>query len=308
MPRPPEPQLATVLIADAGQWSGKALESVLSDALYQVAHVRTAAELLAAVRRHTPDVIFVSTKLPGGTPAELADRLRAEPQCGPTVPIIVTSAEHMPRSARMEALEAGAWLTLTYPFDAEELLAQLDCYVAARRRFTEVTEESFVDEATELYSRRGLQHRGQELQALALRHRQPIACVVFAPVPAPEATNRDEATLEEAVRLWGKALRVAGRRSDAVGRYGPAKFAVIAPNTGTEAATGMARRLGAVLRSAGTQDGRRRYDIRAGYEVVEDPIAAPMEVNELLEHAERAVGEAQRSDSGDWILPYGSEG
>ena len=296
-----------VLIADASDWSARALESVLSAVEYTVIQLSTAAEVLAAVRRRTPDLIFLSTRLPGGTPAELAAELRADPRCGPSVPIIVTSAEHMLRGTRLAALKAGAWLTLTYPFDAEELLAQLDAYVAARQCFTRATEESFVDQATGLYSRPGLQRRAQELQALALRHRQPMACVVFAPLPTPEATARDEAPLEEAVRLWGKALKVAGRRSDAVGRYGPTEFAVIAPNTGAEAATGMARRLAAVLRSASTRDGRQRYDIRAGYEAVEDMVQTPMDAEELLGHASRAAAEARKSNSGEWMLAYGTE-
>jgi GGDEF domain-containing protein len=90
-----------------------------------------------------------------------------------------------------------------------------------------------------------------------------------------------------------------------VGRYGPTEFAVIAANTGAEAATGMAKRLGAVLRSAGTQDGRRRYKVRAGIEALEDPVATPMEVEELLEHASRALAQARRDESGGWMRRYG---
>jgi PleD family two-component response regulator len=301
----PTHQRPSVLIADPGEWSARSLESVLSEELYRVTRVGTADALFAAVRGSTPDLIFLSTRLPGGAPAELVAALRADPCCGPSVPIIVTSTEHLPRGARLEALEAGAWLTITYPFDAEELLALLDAYLAARRSYTEATQKSFVDQTTELYSRRGLQQRGQEVQALAMRHQQPMACVVFTPVPTHEATAQGETPMEEAVRLWGKALKVAGRRSDALGRYGPTEFAVIAPNTGADAATGMAKRLAAVLRSAGTLDGRQRYDVRAGYEAVEDPVATPIEASELLEHAARAAGEARADRSGGWMRRYG---
>jgi diguanylate cyclase (GGDEF)-like protein len=294
-----------VLIADASEWSARALDSVLSAGRYEVTQVSTAAEVLADVRRRTPDLIFLSTRLHEGTAVDLTATLREVPGCGPRVPIIVISTEHMSRATRLAALEAGAWLTLTYPFDAEELLAQLDAYIAARRSITQLEEASLIDSKTDLYSRRGLERRGQELQALAMRHRQPMSCVVFAPLTTPEATARHRATLEEAVRLWGKALKVAGRRSDAVGRYGPTEFVVIAPNTGAEAATGMAKRLGAVLRSASTRNGRQQYDIRAGYEAVEDPVATPMDVNELLQHALRAVGEARTDNSGEWVRRYG---
>jgi diguanylate cyclase (GGDEF)-like protein len=294
-----------VLIADPGEWSARALESVLSASEYIVIQVSTAAQVLAAVRRRTQDLIFLSTRLHEGTAVDLTATLREDPACGPGVPIIVISTEHMSRATRLAALEAGAWLTLTYPFDAEELLAQLDAYIAARRSITQLEDASLIDSETELYSRRGLERRGQELHALALRHRQPMACVVFVPLASPEAAAGDRASLEEAVRLWGKALKVAGRRSDAVGRYGPTEFAVIAANTGAEAATGMAKRLGAVLRSAGTQDGRRRYKVRAGIEALEDPVATPMEVEELLEHASRALAQARRDESGGWMRRYG---
>ncbi|MHC4108765.1 MAG: GGDEF domain-containing response regulator [Planctomycetota bacterium] len=300
-----QPTLA--LIADPGEWSARALESVLSAVEYTVIQVSTAAEVLAAVRHRTPDLIFVSTRLPGGTPAELAAELRTDPLCGPSVPIIVISTEHMSRATRLAALEAGAWLALTYPFDAEELLAQLDAYIAARRSITQLEDASLIDSETELYSRRGLERRARELHAQAQRHQEPLACVIFAPVPARAVPTQGAASMQEAVRLWGRALRVAGRQSDTIGRYGEADYAVLAPSTGADAAVNMARRLAAVLRSSATVHGQPRFEVRAGYEAVEDMVETPMEANELLEHASRALAQARRDESGGWMRRYGDQ-
>jgi diguanylate cyclase (GGDEF)-like protein len=177
------------------------------------------------------------------------------------VPIIVTSDERMSRGARLAALEAGAWLTLTYPFDAEELIAQLSAYAPARRSITQIEEASLVDPNTKLYSRQGLEQRARELHAQAGWHREPLACVIFTPVPTQGAV-----ALTEAVSLWGRALKAAGRQSDAIGRYGEAEFAVLAPNTNVDGVLTMARRLAAVLRSSSTVKGERRFEVQAGYE------------------------------------------
>jgi diguanylate cyclase (GGDEF)-like protein len=295
-----------VLIADASEWSARALDSVLSAGQYEVTQVSTAAEVLAGVRGRTPDLIFVSMRLHEGTAVDLTATLREEPGCGPGVPIIVISTEHMSRATRLAALEAGAWLTLTYPFDAEELLAQLDAYIAARRAITELEEASLIDSKTELYSRRGLERRARELHAQAQRHEEPLACVIFSAVPSREVPTQSAAELQEAVRLWGRALKVAGRRSDAVGRYGEADFAVLAPSTGTDAAVNMVRRLAAVLRSSSTVHGRPRFEVRAGYEAVEDLLQTPIEAGELLEHAASAVTAARKDISGQWMRRYGS--
>ena len=290
----------SVLIANAGEWSARALESVLAPAGYSITQVSTSADVLAVVRRRTPDLIFLSTRLRDGSGIDLTVTLREDLGCGPGVPIIVTSDERMSRGARLAALEAGAWLTLTYPFDAEELIAQLRAYAPARRSITQLEEASLIDPNTKLYSRQGLEQRARELHAQAGRHREPLACVIFTPVPTQGA-----AAVKEAVSLWGRALKTAGRQSDAIGRYGEAEFAVLAPNTDVDGALTMAHRLAAVLRSSSTVKGERRFEVRAGYEALEDIKRRPTQAEDLLQHAARALAGARSDDSGGWIRGNG---
>ncbi len=298
-PQPHPEGPPSVLIANPGEWSARALESVLSAAGYSITQISTSAEVRAAVRRRTPELIFLSTRLHDGSGIDLTAALREDPGCGPGVPIIVTSDERMSRGARLAALEAGAWLTLTYPFDAEELIAQLSAYAPARRSITQIEEASLVDPNTKLYSRQGLEQRARELHAQAGRHREPLACVIFTPVPTQGAV-----ALTEAVSLWGRALKAAGRQSDAIGRYGEAEFAVLAPNTNVDGVLTMARRLAAVLRSSSTVKGERRFEVQAGYDALDDITRRPTQAEELLQHAALALAGARSDDSGDWIRRY----
>ena len=80
---------------------------------------------------------------------------------------------------------------------------------------------------------------------------------------------------------------------------------MLAPSTDADAAVQMARRLGAVLRSTSTAHGEQRFDVRAGYEAVEDMLQTPIDAEELLRHASRALAEARTKPAGEWVRRYG---
>ena len=140
------------------------------------------------------------------------------------------------------------WEFLRHPFHAEEIGAKLDSYVRLKLDSDRARRDTSVADATGFYTVRGLALRAQELTLQAFHHAEPLACVALAPVAA-DGQNAD------AVDLLADVLRATGRRSDAIGRVGPAEFAVIAPGTDRTGAVLLAERLARGVTVAARQDG-----------------------------------------------------
>ena len=150
-------------------------------------------------------------------------------------PIVLIRADHPTRDEELEAVRAGAWELRGAPLDIEHLLLHLCAYMEAKLELDRVSEECLVDRVSGLYNHVGLVRRADELAALATRYGLALACVVFRPaekLPGRIASDR-----------LARVFRSVGRASDAVGRTGPAEFAVFAPAGTPSAAERLVRRL-----------------------------------------------------------------
>jgi diguanylate cyclase (GGDEF)-like protein len=306
--RPPE-----ALIIDNKDWSARALESVLKPAGFEVVRVPTGMKGVERARARPPDIVFINFHLPDGNGVGLCHILRDEPKIGHSIPIIVLGTGHSTRQQRLAALEAGAWEFLTYPFDAQELLLRIDQYVAAKFDIDRIKQESLVDELTDLYSLRGLERRATELQSLAFRHAEPLACVVLAPSfngseEELRSAGTDIEAIEAAVNQMARALKDKGRMSDAIGKIGRTEFAIIAPATNAEGAVLMARRLAAAIQAEAETRTGSHFRLRAGFEAVDNVREAQIEALDLLERAAIAMRRAQPNDEELWIESFDVDG
>jgi diguanylate cyclase (GGDEF)-like protein len=256
--------------------------------------------------------VFINFHLPDGNGVGLCHILRDEPKIGHSIPIIVLGTGHSTRQQRLAALEAGAWEFLTYPFDAQELLLRIDQYVAAKFDIDRIKQESLVDELTDLYSLRGLERRATELQSLAFRHAEPLACVVLAPTfngnGEETLSGTDIEAIEAAVNQMARALKDKGRMSDAIGKIGRTEFAIIAPATNAEGAVMMARRLAGAIQAEADRRTGSHFRIRAGFEAVDNVREAQIEALDLLERAAIAMRRAQPADDELWIESFDVDG
>jgi len=187
------------------------------------------------------------------------------------------------RETRLAALRAGAWECAAPPHDAEEILLKLHTFIGAKRETDRARSEGLLDTATGLYNRLGLARRARELGSQAFREHTALACVVivFDLEPGRLTANEDaESTLSRGVT----ELRSAARRSDILGRLGPAEFAVLAPGTNASGARRLAERLAEVVQN--TAPG---CTARCGYDAVENVGSAPIEPVQLLVRAAAAV-------------------
>jgi diguanylate cyclase (GGDEF)-like protein len=304
-----------VLIANDQEWSARSLESILGPNGYAVVRAYTGQQALERARTSQPDIIILDAQMPDIHGFEVCRALRSDPRFSSTTPIVITTSGPSGRTQRLEAYRAGAWEFLGQPLDGEALLLKLHTFLQSKRQVDLLREENLLDSGTGLYNMRGLARRAREIGSDAIRRREALACVVFAPESELETTD-DEAPEEELVRLSdqvGAVFRQVGRVSDAIGRLGPTEFAVIAPATGADGAVRLVNRLGGAVEATRipVRGGERSVRVKAGYCAVPDFAESPVDAVELLLRATTALrdlrsgGEADRIRAFEQVpLPY----
>lgn len=284
--RPPK-----VLIVNDQEWSARSVESIFAAEGYTVLKAFTGAQALLRAGETMPDVFILDRQLPDVDGVEICRRLRADPRFGTVTPIIITTAGQAGRTQRLEAFEAGAWDFIGQPIDGETLLLKVRTFLEAKRALDDVRAEAFLDEATGLYTRRGLALRAREIASEARRRNQAITCIVFsADAPALESAV---VTAESLVAEIGHFFRTSGRAADAVGRLGPLEFGVIAPATSEDGAAQMVERLEAAVASATRPlgDHTGRIKLRAGYFGIPNFAEAGVDPLTMIERAGAALRE-----------------
>jgi PleD family two-component response regulator len=282
--RPPR-----VLIASDQNHGLRRLEGFLGQHGYSILRLYAGGPVLERARDVEPDVIVLDARIADRDGLTLSRALRDDPNIGPSTPILLMTPGHPTPSDHLAALRAGIWELLPLPLNHDELLLALDGYVRARLEAERAPTEKVVDDLTGLYTAQGLARRARELISQASHHNTAAACVVFA--PALEAGGEPSADL---LQLVGRAFHAGGRRSDAIGRVGQGEFAVVAPGTDAVGAVKLAERFRRAVPTS---------ELRAGYEAVGNVRYRPVEPNDLLAHAARALQLAKAE--GKWIRAYG---
>lgn len=277
---PPTPiPTPVVLLASRDEVFARSLETVLAPAGYSVLRAYTARSARDQARRSRPDAVVLATDLEDPTGLELCRELRADGSVSASTPILLTEPGTATRQSRIEALRAGADQLWSQPMDTEEFALRLAVGVRAKRDADAARAGALVDARTAFWNQPGLLRCAEEMLAQMARMRAPITIAVLDPVwPAARA----DWDLGDRV---ADALRSSARHADAVGRLGPARFAVIAPRTSPASATPLAERL---------LEGVRRIvpggaeALRVGVASLEDAAIAPPAA-ELLARAIAAL-------------------
>jgi diguanylate cyclase (GGDEF)-like protein len=296
-----------VLIANDQEWSARSLESILGPSGYSVVRAYTGQQALERARTSQPDIIILDAQMPDMHGFEVCRALRSDPRFSSTTPIVITTSGPSGRTQRLEAYRCGAWEFLGQPLDGEALLLKLGTFLQSKRQVDILREENLLDSGTGLYNMRGLARRAREIGADALRRREALACVVFA--PETEMETDEDAPGEELLRLSdqvGTVFREVGRGSDAIGRLGATEFAVIAPATGPEGARRLVSRLGAAVEATRipVRGGERSVRVKAGYCAVPDFAEASVDAVELLLRATTALRDLKRGGEDERVRAF----
>jgi len=296
-----------VLIANDQEWSARSIESILGPNGYAVVRAYTGQQALERARSAQPDIIILDAQMPDMHGFEVCRAMRADSRFSVTTPIVITTSGPSGRTQRLEAYRAGAWEFLGQPLDGEALLLKLSTFLQSKQQVDVLREENLLDSGTGLYNMRGLARRAREIGADALRRREALACVVFA--PDDDDAGDEESPSEEQLRLSdqvGVVFRQVGRGSDAIGRLGPTEFAVIAPATGADGAVRLVNRLGDAVEATRipVRGGERSLRVKAGYCAVPDFAESAVDATELLLRATTALRDLRRTGEGDRIRAF----
>ena len=179
-----------VLIANDQEWSARSIESILGPNGYAVVRAYTGQQALERARTSQPDIIILDAQMPDMHGFEVCRALRSDPRFSATTPIVITTSGPSGRTQRLEAYRGGAWEFLGQPLDGEALLLKLATFLQSKQQVDVLREENLLDSGTGLYNMRGLARRAREIGADALRRREALACVVFAPETERRFGNR----------------------------------------------------------------------------------------------------------------------
>src|SRR5216117_1217173 len=255
---------------------------------YYVLRVFAEASVLERARTARPDVVVLDAALGDGESLDVSRALRADPSIGSGTPILLLVPTRPRREDHLTALRAGVWELVRQPLDVAGLLDKLDRYVLVKIERDGVSRRDLVDDVTGRYSTHGLARRAGELILQAGRHNTSVACVAVAPDRNGQDVGTDGL---DALRGVARLLEASGRRSDAIGRIGPAEFAVVAAGVNRSGARQLAKRL---RDSVGVE-------LRAGYDAVGSRRAGggALEARSLLARAARALEMAKLE--GKWV-------
>lgn len=267
----------------------RSLAQLLDAQGYAVLESPSGGHALKWARTVRPDLIILDEQLPDITGTVVCRLLRADPDVGQNVPILIVNDIEPTPEQRVDALSAGAWDYLKLPADGD-LALRLDAYIQAKRSVDVALADRSTLPATSLYGRGGLTRRARELGALMVRCHEPMACLVF------------ELRSEPADPRLGTVIAHAVRVSDVVGVLNPGTFGIVAPATNDQGAVTLAHRVSAALAAA---TGRRGFvdvpDIAAGYDAIGTLAYTPMDPAALLARAEAAIRSGTSEPGVPWL-------
>jgi PleD family two-component response regulator len=234
-----------ILIVSAYEWASRALDTVLAPRGYAILRAYTAKQAIERVVHGNPDAVFVDHLLPDQDGLELCRTLVSESYLSAAAPLFLMRPDPAPRDVRIQALRAGVWDTISSPFDAEELILQLERFIQAKRAIDDAERRAIVDRVSGVYTLEGLLRRADEITAGAHRYGRPIACVVITleGLQAGPAVVASPRWSTEADRRVVDSLRQSMRRSDVIGKGDYNHFIVIAPDTDRDGAEVLTERL-----------------------------------------------------------------
>jgi diguanylate cyclase (GGDEF)-like protein len=303
-----------IMIVDDDPDGLRVLERQLSAAGYRVTTASSGLNALEIDRAQAPQMIITDWMMPELDGLELCRRLRRGDESGHAYIIVLTASREENRT--VEALEAGADDFLTKPYNRHELLARvragerivrLEAGMAERSREVsrynarlaaandQLRIMATTDELTGLANRREALARLAEHWSLAVRHGDPLACVI-ADIDHFKRFNDalGHAVGDAVLKATAEVLRKTARAGEAVCRIGGEEFLLICPRSRAQSAEVAAERLRSSAAAHVIQHNGNSMSVTLSLGVAErtERMAGP---DDLLKAADDALYAAKRA-------------
>ena len=299
MPNPNVPYIRppVAFIVTGEEWVSLSIETLFAPRGYAVLRGFSGDQAVQRVTEMPPDLLVIAKDLRDMRGVDLCRELREKGLISRVTPVVLIATSPWSREERLEALRAGSWDSCSLPMDGEELFLRIDQWVQAKLAAEVSIEQGLLDAATGFYNAHGLLRRIVELGAGAGRHHRPLACVVISADLTTQTLKLEGSpsmtsltgTSFDAAGTFAARLRAAGRASDAIGRLSENEFVVVAPDTDSEGAIGLANRL--KLAIEGPPSAPSALRLRFGCYAVGDFNDASIAPTDLLIRATEALRE-----------------
>lgn len=284
-------QKLNALIGCSDEWMSRSLQSVFDEKGYAAARESSGKKVLKLARRGIFDVIVLDEPLDDLPAVEVCIALRDDPIFDHSTPIVITSSAHATPKTRAAALAAGAWDYCTQPLDVDGLFMKLETFLRARRELEVAQAQCLMDPTSGLYTAFGLRQVSEQLGARALRRREGFACVAVSSSATGNEASKDQAQSDgDGFAEMASIVREQMRKSDVVAQTGASRLAIIAPDTDAAGVRLLVARFQRALDEASKDTTLAgRFRLQAGYCAVADLAASNLNLNELVQRAERAL-------------------
>lgn len=189
-----------------------------------------------------PDLILLDVEMPDGDGYEVCRRLKSNSELF-NIPVVFLTALVNP-AEKVRGLELGAVDYVTKPFNPAELIARVRAALRTHQAIKMLEERAMIDYLTGLGNKAMFQARLEAEVALRIRTRQPLA-VIALDVDGFQEINDKYGTPfgDRVLQKIGSIIRGVCRVEDVSCRLAGDAFAILTPNTSSENAALLGKRL-----------------------------------------------------------------
>ena len=216
---------------------------------HQVLMATSGEQALALCARHQPDLVLLDIVMPGMDGHEVCRRLKADPATR-DIPLIFVTA-HSDETAEAQCLDLGAVDFISKPINPKIVRARVRTHLTLKAQSDLLRQWVYIDGLTGVFNRRHFDERLVHTFARAERNGGALSVLLLDVDLFKRYNDRyGHQAGDDCLRRVATALRSClNRPGDLVARYGGEEFVCLLPDTGLEAASELARELGAAVRA-----------------------------------------------------------
>jgi len=234
-------QTFSILLVDDLPTNLHTLSQILSDT-YDLRVATSGLDALRIAEAQAPDLILLDIMMPQMDGFETLIHLR-HTEWGREIPVILVTADDRMES-QVKGLELGAEDFIAKPILAPVLKARVHNVLERLRLHRELVRLATTDELTGVMNRRQFYARAESHWRLLKRYPAPCGLLMVDLDKFKRINDsHGHAVGDEVLKAFANTIRQGLREHDLFGRVGGEEFALLLPQTGTQACVDVAERL-----------------------------------------------------------------